>query len=452
MKRVTLLTVFLLLAGHGFAAGSQVEFVATVKSVDVESSEAATLVMTLTPTFDLTVAVTGMTEIRGDGDIELAVSDLAAGMILKVEGIFMEGGILAKEIQVFEGIAEFEVKGAIEAIDTAASTITVAGIIIKVDAETHIRGAFGQISLADLQVTQVVKVEGAIGDDLLATEIRVIQRGFRPPRIAFEGIITEINEDSILVMVEGVDNVLVRIVDQTDIKGELILGASVRVNGIIIEDLSVEAHKIIVQRIVQLAPPRLLNLKPGQVHPVEIVLQSLLAEDIEVDVESLDSDIAEVNPTSVLIPAGKLTGTFEVLAKAVGQTRIEVTLPAALGSLKTVLAVQVRERGDEVDKPLPPGKFEMRWYPTGLKLWQGQTRRAMVQLQRAAPEALEVTLSLAQGESGVILFPAKVEIAKGERFAVVEFNTAEKTGFVVVRATLAGNGETSDLEVEVKSR
>jgi hypothetical protein len=452
MKRVTFLAVFLILVGQGFAAASQVEFVAAIKSIDIEGTEAATIIMTLTPTFDLTVAVTGMTEIRGEGDIELTIPDLEAGMILKVEGIFMEGGILAKEIQVFEGVAEFEVKGEIEAIDTAASTITVAGIIIKVDAETEIRGAFGPITLADLQVEETVKVEGEIGEELLATEIRVVQTGFRPPRIAFEGIITEINEGSILVLVEGVDNVLVRIDEQTDVKGTLVLGASVRVNGTIIEDLSVAARKIIVQRVMQLAPPRLLNLKVGQVHPVEIVLQSLSQEDIEVAVACADTDVAEVNPNTVLIPAGKLSGTFEVLAKTVGQTTIVVTLPAELGSMEAVLPVQVTARGGEVDKPLPPGKFEMRWAPAGLKLWVGQTRRAMVQLQRAAPEAIEVTLSLAQGDVGVVVFPETVEVPKGERFVVVEFVTGEKTGFVVVQAALTTSGETANLEVEVKSR
>src|SRR4030042_2141268 len=100
MKRICFLVVFLLTVVTCLPAASEVEFVASLKTVTVENSEAATLTMQLTPTFTLDVAVTSLTEIRGQGDAELAVEDLEPGMILKIEGVFVEAGILAKEIQV----------------------------------------------------------------------------------------------------------------------------------------------------------------------------------------------------------------------------------------------------------------------------------------------------------------------------------------------------------------
>ena len=170
MKRIAFLVVFLLAVGYGFSAASQVEFVAKVKTIEPESDEVALLTMQLTPTFDMKVRVTEMTEIRGEGDVELSVNDLKSGMLLKIEGIFTDAMILAKEIQVFEGVSAFEVKGPIDKVDTTAKTITVLGLVIKVTDETEIKGVE---SFADLKVGDIVKVEGKIEDALIATDINV---------------------------------------------------------------------------------------------------------------------------------------------------------------------------------------------------------------------------------------------------------------------------------------
>ncbi|RPJ80419.1 MAG: hypothetical protein EHM18_18555 [Acidobacteria bacterium] len=456
MKRIAFLAVVVLLTvGFGFSAASQVEFVAKVKAIEVESDEVANLTMQLTSTFDMKVRVTEMTEIRAEGDAELTAEDLKVGMLLKIEGIFTDATILAKEIQVFEGVSAFEIKAEIEAIDTAAKTITVMGLLIKVTDETSIKGVE---SFADLQVGDVVRVEGKIEDGLVAVGLIVCDtKTFRPPRISFEGIVTSVAETEIKVLVEGVDQVVVRVSDDTDVHGDVVIGVGVRVVGTIGEDLVVDADKIIVQKLLQVAPTQ-LKLQPDQVRQVVVILHTFFENDVEVKLVSAKPEIAELAADKIVIPGGKLTGKFDVKGKAAGETVIEVSLPDSMGGTKAEVQVIVEDKGG---KPGDDGngggeKPGVMWTPGNLVLKTGQTRQGAIHLRAPAETALTVALSLKTGDTDVVQFPATVNIPQGAKYVFVTFTAGQKTGTVSVLAKLpdsAGGAEaTLTLEVRAKEK
>jgi len=454
MKRIAFLVAVLLTVGYGFSAASQVEFVAKVKTIEAEGDDVATLTMQLTSTFDMKVRVTEATEIRGEGDAELAVKDLKTGMLLKIEGIFTDEMILAKEIQVFEGVSAFEVKGKVDKVDTAAKTITVLGLVITVRDDTSIKGVE---SFADIKEGDMVKIEGKIEDAaLIATDIIVDQDEdtFKPPRISFEGIVTSVTETELKVLVEGVDEVVVRISDKTDVHGEVAVGVGVRVIGTIGEDLVVDAAKVIVQKLLQVAPEK-LKLQPDQVRQVVVILHTFFDEDVEVKVESEKPEIAEVAVDKIVIPAGKLTGKFDVKGIAAGETVIEVSLPDSMGGTKSEVQVLVEEKPGKPDDGGNGGaeKPALSWSPANLLLKAGETKQGTIKLRLEAESTLQVALSLKSGETGIVKFPETVEIAKGARYGFVNFE-AQKAGRVVVLAELpdsAGGGQAT-LVVEVKPK
>ncbi|HXK61510.1 MAG TPA: DUF5666 domain-containing protein [Acidobacteriota bacterium] len=449
MKRIVFLAVILLAVGYGFSAASQVEFVARVTAIEPESEEVANLTMQLTSTFGMNVRVTEMTEIRGDGDAELSVADLEVGMHLKIEGIFTDATILAKEIQVFEGVSSFEIKGPIEAIDTTAQTITVLGLVVAYTDETSLKGAE---SFDELEAGDIVKVEGEMTEDaLIATDVIVSENQiFKAPRISFEGIVTSVTDTGLLVLVEGVTEVLVRVSEETDIHGDVAVGVGVRIIGTIGEDLIVDAAKVIVQKLLQVAPAK-LKLKIDQTRQVVVILHTFFEEDVEVALVSANPEIAELAADTVVIPAGKLTGMFDVKGIAEGETVIEVSLPESMGGTKSQVQVIVEDKGNGGGKG--PQKPAVAWKPAKLSLKPGQTRQAGVQLEAKAETALSVALSLKTGDAEVVQFPATVEIAAGAKHAFVTF-TGQKVGKVTVLAKLpdsVGGGE-SELAIEVKAK
>ncbi|MFB3906526.1 MAG: DUF5666 domain-containing protein [Acidobacteriota bacterium] len=454
MKRYAFLAVFLLTVGHGFSAASQVEFVAKIKTIEAESDEVANLTMQLTSTFDMTVRVTEMTEIRGESDIELSAKDLKEGMLLQIEGIFTDKMILAKELQVFEGVAAFEIKGPIETIDTTAKTITILGLSVTYTDETSLKGAG---SFADLKAGDIVKIEGRIEDSLIATDVIVsTAKVFRAPRISFEGIVTSVTDTELKVLIEGVDEVVVRVSEETDVHGDVTVGVGVRVIGTIGEDLVVDAAKVIVQKLLQVAPAR-LKLQPDQVRQVAVILHTLFEEDVEVEIESAKPEIAEALVDKIVIPGGKLTGLFEVKGKAVGETVIEVSLPASMGGTKAEVEVLVEDKGGKPgddDGQGGDGKPALAWSPASLVLKPGQTRQAAVRLLADPATTLSVALSLKSGDADVVQFPATVSIAPGAKYAFVTFTAGEDPGKLTVLAKLpdTAGGDEATIAIEVRAK
>jgi Domain of unknown function (DUF5666)/Carboxypeptidase regulatory-like domain len=101
-----------------------------------------------------------------DRGTSIALSDLHAGDVVRVEGTLQTGGkVLAREIDRLPPPAAAAVllRGAVGSIDTAKSTFTVSGLTIATDASTRFAG--GAASLADLKVGDRVLVQGTVQSD-----------------------------------------------------------------------------------------------------------------------------------------------------------------------------------------------------------------------------------------------------------------------------------------------
>lgn len=434
---LSLFIFFPLTASYVFS--SQVEFTAEVLAVEVISEDEAVLTLSLPGGFTIDVRVTGETEISNENDVPLTVSDLE-GTILKVEGVFTDQGILAEEVQVVEGDNEFEFKGKIESIDAEAapSTISVYGFVITVPDTAEIRNDDGTpLLFSELNVDQLVKVEGDIVDEgLVASEVTVKTatevEGERPVPINFEGIVKSFEDPDLTVLIEGEIEVLVEVTPETDVKGDLDEGVLVRVKGTLQEDLSVRARKIIVKRLLQLAPGE-LKMRLNQNRRVEIILRETLGTDVELTITSLDPSIAQVaeSDSTVTIPAGKVTRSFEVSSGSIeGETIVEVQMPAELGGLIASVEVEVRDRGGSEDT-------KIHWSPGTLNVATNEMAEVRLRLSQPAPAGLMVELELEEeGFSDLVGFPAIVEFAEGSKVAVVEIEVGSQTGEAEIRATL----------------
>lgn len=441
----------------GYSAASQVEFVATVEDMIAEDSETGILKMALTPSFSLDVRVTPFTEIR-DGESQLNFSDLAAGMTLRIEGIFGDDGIKALEIEVTDDAAEIEIKGEISEIDAGAQEIVVSGFRIHVTSATELKDSDGTpLLFTDLNLFDFVKVEAFVsGDRLEAEEIKVRNPEEKFARISFEGIVTDIQDSTIFVLIDGMSApATAEITSDTEIKGTLAVGVLVRVIGHFNPDLSVTADKILVKRLLQLAPDK-LRMHFDQTRRVEVILRNPLEEDIELTIASLDPSVAVPSVSSLLIPAGQPTSFFEVTsAFQEGETEIEVKTPDLLGGLVVTLKVEVRssQKIDDDDDDADEGdedELELKWAPPQLNLRAGEQRTVRLMLNGPAPDGLMAALSVKKGDPSLLIgLPSDVIFAPGGRFAEVTFQAGPTAGEIEVRATLP-NGEEEEIEIRIR--
>ncbi|RPJ81723.1 MAG: hypothetical protein EHM18_16560, partial [Acidobacteria bacterium] len=350
MKKIQLLTM-LLFSSAVFAQTeqTQVEFVATVAAIDATDSRSGVLAMQLTPTYALSVRATSRTEIRDASDFPLTFSDIKNGMKLKVEGMFTEEGILARELEITQGTHEVELKGVLEAVNPQARTITVAGMVIPLAAQLEIRTEDGiWLNLEALTVGHTVIVEAGMQSGALeARQIKVSTFGFGRARLDFDGTVHVIQGSEMLVQIAGVGDGLVRLHPETEVHGSLTVGAPVRVSGSIGPDLIVDARQVMVKRPVVLNPDE-LHLDFSQTGRVQVFLAQPADVDTRLSVSSRNSALARPTASSFVVPAGKVTGFFDVQSgTSEGETLLDVTLPATLGGGSASLKVEVETNGPD---------------------------------------------------------------------------------------------------------
>lgn len=440
MKKLLTLSLVLLVSPFLQAGPGEVQFVAVVGSVNADTGE---LGMLLTPTFILPVLVTDTTDIR-DANEDPFTGTLVVGMILRVRGLFTGDGVLAEEIRIADLEGEFAVRGAIESLSDGP-TVTIQGLSIAVASDAEIFDEEGNpLLFSDLLVNQLVRVSGDIENgELTATKIRVRVRDDALVRISFEGVVVEVFDGGFRVDLEAVGEVVVNITGETEMTGELISGVSVRVVGTIEPDLSVNARKVIIKRLLQVAPRR-VKVHVGQSHPAEVILRSPLDTDVDVQITSQDSDIAQVEPPMVTIPAGKVTASFEVIGVVSGETTV---------------IVEVLELGASVEVPVTVRgelrELELNFRPDHINMGTDQSRRVALTLNQPAPELLEVVLQIVKSEvdsgDGGLIISTGVVFQQGDRHVLVGIESVMATGEFKIQATLP-DGVSDDLEVEVRAR
>ncbi len=429
------------------AQDAQIEFTGELEGFD-PSADPPLVQVRLTPGLSVPLQVSEATEIRNEEGVEIGLDGLELGQLLRVRGLFAPTGILALEIEVVGDVAEFELRGVIEAIGEGRR-IEVVGLAILVPESAEIKDQFGNLlTFAELDVGQTVRVEGAIREgELVASEVtvRTARDGFA--RVRFRGVVNEVIDDStLIVLLAGDVPVQVVLTPQTEVKGELAVGVLVRVTGILLPDLAVEATRIQVQRLLQLAPPR-LSMRTDQRRRVVVILRSPFDEAVTLRVESRDPAVAEAGPMDLEVPAGKITSFFEVLSgSAPGETIVDVSLPAEQGGLRVELPVQVRAGDDEPEED----ELELQWQPGRLSAAPPGRRDVRLQLNQPAPADLVVRLSVREGTADLVVFPEEVLIPAGERAAPVALEILSAQAEARIRAALPedAGGDTDDLEIQ----
>ncbi len=413
--------------------------------------------MALTPNVSIGVRVTNLTEIR-DGGEDLSADELEVGMTLRMEGVFVEGGIAALEIEVTNSAVELELRGQISAIDEMNRRIAVRGLMIQVPEAAEIKGPGDNLlQFDDLDLSQFIGVEGNLSEgQVIASRVRVRMDGEELARVSLEGIVASIDPLTIFVSIEGIPSspVAVEIGEDTKIHGVLVVGALVRVIGTLTPELTVRGDKILVKRLLQLAPDK-LKMRPEQTRRVEVILRNPLDEDVALSIQSEDTSVAEPLVSMLLIPAGRQTGFFEVIAKDIeeGETRITVQMPVELGGLIVELDVEVqRRRQEEPDEE--DEEVELKWVPRQLNLAPGDIRVAQLSLNQQAAAGLMAELKFKKGGADIASFlPVVVNFDEGARSAEVEIQ-AISSGEAKIRAHLVRDGgvlqESDDLKVEVR--
>ncbi|RPJ51681.1 MAG: hypothetical protein EHM23_33800 [Acidobacteria bacterium] len=464
----------LLFSGVVFAQTekTQVEFVATVAAINATDSLSGLLSMQLTPTYAISVRATSRTEIRDENDFPLAFSALKTGMKLKIEGMFTEEGILAREIGVTQGSHEIEVRGTLEAVNLQTRTVTVAGLVIPLAAQLEIRSEDGLwLDLAGLTVGQAVIVEAVMRNEgLEARQIKVATFGFGRARLDFDGTVDFVDDSQMLVKIEGTGGGLVRIHPETEIHGSLSGGAAVRVSGSIGSDLIVDASQIVVKSRLLLNPDE-LHLDFSQTGRVHVFLTQAPTVDTTLSLVSRNAALASPTTSRLLIPAGKLTGYFDVVSGASeGATLIDVSLPASLGGGSASVAVEVETNGPDdpgagTPPPTPgtgggtiPGTlvnepFEIRFSPDQITGAGNQSLKVQLVLNQPAPTSMTVSFSLAEGTGQPVTFPSQLTIPAGSNFVDVQVTTGSLTGDAKIRAQLPANvgGDTASLKIRIKN-
>ncbi len=452
MPRRLLLGGFLLafaaMATVVFPATTQVEFVATLQGISTGPDGVTELTVQLTPSISVPVRVTEDTEIRDDGDLAVSVLDLSPNMTLKIKGVFTASGILAHEIEVQQNAAEFEIRGLISEVTPGGDggSIVVSGFPIQVPETAEIRGRDGSdLSFADLAVGQLARVSGTLdGVQLVAFRVTVREPRDNFARIHLQGVVSEIiDEATFTVMLEGSANAQVEIDEETEIKGTLAVGALVRVEGTLTETLSVLARRIVVVDPIRIAP-RKLELEPGESGQVALILLVPREEDTVFDLVSTHPEIAAPSVSSMTIPAGELTASFEVVAgDQEGETTIEVSTDGFQGRVE----VEVEAKDDEPEEDL-----RLRWEPRVIHAAPNGTREVRLRINDRAPEDLVVTISQVSGTEGLLTFPSEVTIPAGSKEVRLELVFLGSRGDAVLRAVLPESVGGDDDELEIALR
>ena len=266
----------------------------------------------------------------------------------------------------------------------------------------------------------------------------------RPERIRFEGIILSIDGAEVQVEIEGIGPALVFMGRDTKIHGVLEVGAVVRLLGSFNNDLSVSASEIDVKQLLE-AVPYQLAMGFNDTQTVQAILSRTFDDDVEVTLISLDSGIAQPSVPTLSIPAGAISGSFEVTSASIeGRTFIEAELPSSLGGQTAVVEVEVEARQKT--------QLEIKWFPDELKLSRNEARTVKIVLNRPVPFALSVDLVLREGLPGLVEFLPQVNFPDEYRVIQTTIKSGSTSGKAKIRVSfppIAGSDH-DDLEIEVE--
>jgi hypothetical protein len=460
MKRTlfALSAVLLLSATSSWAA--PLEFYAKVVAKNPVDSLNTTLRVAITPSVEIDVAVTTRTDIKDTEGNPISIDEVEIGALVEIEAAYTPGGFLALEVQLQLESDGFEIKGILQSIQTIPpESIQVQGFTILVIPETRILDENREpMTLEDLSARLaaagpaglLVKVKGLYQEaGLAASHIKILPHdGFA--KISLQGIISAVlSEVQFTLDIGGGTEVLVNILPETEIVGDPVAGLYVKVIGQLAPDLSVNALRVRVVGLFELSPDE-LEMDYGQTRTVTVLLRVPLEDDLVLQIASEDSSLALPSTDSITIPAGDLSGTFDVTAgDADGRTVISVAAGEAFGGYTRRLKVEVGEDATG------PRELELMWTPRVIRAApQGRVSVRLMLKYGVAPEDIPIPLVLEESTGGLqIRFPDEVILPKGEKAVSLEFLFGSQSGSGKLVATLPDTlgGDSAELDIDLRS-
>lgn len=461
MKRIVFLLFvpffFLLMNGWG----APLEFYATVTGKSTADS-VTTLQVQVTPALPLDVTVTTVTEFKDADGNPITIDDVEVGATVEIEAVYTPDGFLALEVQL-EGIGEdFSAKGYLDEVNAAESTIQVQGLTILTDDGTRFRDENREpITLEDLATRLgeagssglLVTVVGVYTDSgLLATRVKILESD-RFARISLEGVISEFTSDNQFILdIGGGTQATINILPETALIGDPVAGLSVKVIGQLAPDLTVNALRIRVLGLFELSPDE-LEMGYEATQDVTVLLRQPLESDLVLQISSADPSVASVSTDSLTIPAGELSGVFQVTSGvADGRTVVTVAAGDAFGDYSRRLKVEVGEGS--------PGaqSTEIQWTPSVVRAApQGHVGVGLMLKYGQAEEDIPVTIELIDASSDLNLqspeFPLETVIPQGEKAVGIDLLFGAQTGSGKLVAHLPDEmgGDTAELDIDLRS-
>lgn len=248
----------LIFATQAFSKGAEFKFDSTVASISTSGVDSGTFTVEFTD-FQVPVIVNGDTEIT-EGGSEITISELMAGDSIRIEAFFSDAGITAEEIFVLESSGEqFRLNGVITEIipdvevpagsSSLYTQISLLGVDVFADESVLLTGkgttAASTMQLADFEAGDQIDVYGYFDEALFVERIGtgVRQNG----QFELDGVVVEIpDENTLLIELEDGGQITVVITDDSELSGEITLGAFVEVEGMLNADLAIEAHELVV--------------------------------------------------------------------------------------------------------------------------------------------------------------------------------------------------------------
>jgi len=374
---------------------NEVEFTATVNSILDNGNDTGVIKADASGT-ELTVLVDAKTDIESE-EIEIALTDLRSGDVIKVEGKFSSEGVLASSIEKLTSDADngFEVRGQITDIEVDGSVvISIAGITVTADKAMQTSGRPStRVNVASLTVGTAVSIEGTIsGDTWTATSVHVFSdKGKKKNVVRFEGTIVEpFTEGLIYVQVEGTDTDQPVIVGpETKTCGTLAVGAVVEVKGKLNAELQVEADVVCVIGALEIKPDD-LKLKVGATEVMNVKLRETASGPVTVNLTVEPAGVITLSASSVTVPQGSKTAEFSVTA---GGNPGEATITATVNG-ETATALVVVGEFSNSDNENPNAAARIVFAPDHIKMGAGDTRDVVLLVQPPQVRPVNVKLEI----------------------------------------------------------
>lgn len=242
--------ILVLVSSTVLAKGSELEFKAAIAEINQPAEGDSTVIVSLftgSSGFDLPIIIDLNTKIESNGNV-IDLSELEIGDYIKVGAFFSDVGIVAEVIDLLDNrIGQFRLRGLINGVSSSGdgTLVELLGIPVLVNAATRIRDRALDIDVTidSLAVGELIDAKGRVVDDIfVAKRIMLGQR--REGHVEFEGVIVQSNIGLLAVSTSGGATLSVVIDDGTRIRGNLLVGAFVEVDGYLNEQLQVVADKV----------------------------------------------------------------------------------------------------------------------------------------------------------------------------------------------------------------